>query len=290
MIDVVVLNYNDADTVCAYVNNIKSYKSVEHIVIVDNHSTDTSLDRFYNSFRDSSKVDVISTSRNGGYGYGNNEGVRYLLSKYNSEFVLISNPDVIYNEGTIINCREFLEKNSQFAVVAPRMKNLIGEYVNCAWNIPSWIVLASGHTFLLEKRFPMKYLALDESTEEYIQADCVAGSMLMIRSDYFKNIGMYDEKIFLYHEETSLGIRMKEAGYKSAILINESFIHAHSVSINRTINSRIGKEKIMLTSAMHILQDNYNLSIVKKVMINTICVVNRCEFVLRELKGKLKRK
>ena len=43
MIDVLVLNYNDAMTTLNYVNKIKTYKNVRHILVVDNFSTDNSV-------------------------------------------------------------------------------------------------------------------------------------------------------------------------------------------------------------------------------------------------------
>lgn len=77
MLGCVILNFNDSETTKKLVNNIKGYKVIDYIIIVDNKSTDTSfleLKRFEN---EDSKIKVIESPKNGGYGYGNNVGICY---------------------------------------------------------------------------------------------------------------------------------------------------------------------------------------------------------------------
>lgn len=65
MVDLVVLNYNDAITVKEYLNKVIQYKSVNHIVVVDNSSSDNSYIQLKQLQSD--KVHVIQTMENGGY-------------------------------------------------------------------------------------------------------------------------------------------------------------------------------------------------------------------------------
>ena len=81
MLGVVVLNYNDAETVEKNISKIRDYSVIDHIVIVDNSSTDNSYDRLKKLCSD--RIDVVKTDRNGGYGYGNNFGIKYLIKNYN---------------------------------------------------------------------------------------------------------------------------------------------------------------------------------------------------------------
>ena len=73
MVDLVVLNYNDAITVKEYLNKVIQYKSVNHIVVVDNSSSDNSYIQLKQLQSD--KVHVIQTMENGGYAKGNNIGI-----------------------------------------------------------------------------------------------------------------------------------------------------------------------------------------------------------------------
>ena len=106
MIDVLILNYNDAETTLSYIDHIVDYKVIHKIVVVDNCSTDDSVVLFQKHHFD--KVEVIATKENGGYGSGNNYGIKYLVENYNSDYILISNPDVIVEENTIIQLELFL--------------------------------------------------------------------------------------------------------------------------------------------------------------------------------------
>ena len=70
MIDILVLNYNDAETTSIFVKSVKSFSSVRMVLVVDNHSTDNSLNKL--KLLQEDKVVVIQTEKNGGYGSGNN--------------------------------------------------------------------------------------------------------------------------------------------------------------------------------------------------------------------------
>jgi N-acetylglucosaminyl-diphospho-decaprenol L-rhamnosyltransferase len=65
--------------------------------------------------------------------------------------------------------------------------------------------------------------------------------------------GLYDEDIFLYSEELILGYKLKNSGYKSLLLITDTYIHHHSVSIDKTYSSYFKKKKKLLESKMFYL-------------------------------------
>ena len=91
-IGVVILNYNDSETSIKLISSLEKYDIVNRIVIVDNCSTDDSFTIL--SQNTSSKVEVVKSARNGGYGYGNNYGIRYLNETVHPSHILIANPDV----------------------------------------------------------------------------------------------------------------------------------------------------------------------------------------------------
>lgn len=265
MLDIVVLNYNDSQQTIRYLRNISSYKNIGHIAVVDNNSTDKSFEELKKY--ENAKIHVIQSGRNGGYGYGNNYGVKYLCSKHSSRYIAITNPDVEYSQECLNACEQFLEKhkNEKYAIVAPKMKNILGEVVTTsAWMIPTWKEYTFFPLGVLGKRYKLKYANLQNENDGYIDCDCVAGSMLVVDAKAFKEMGMYDEDIFLYCEETVLGIRAKSVGYKTAILTNYSFVHAHSVSINKAIKSKLKQLDLMWQSRMFTLEKYYHIGRMKK--------------------------
>lgn len=95
----VVLNYNDYNTIEKFLNNAIHIESIDKLIVVDNCSTDNSFEKLC-AF-ESEKTDVIKTEKNGGYAYGNNFGVKYAMDKYSPKYVFISNPDVEFDTEVI---------------------------------------------------------------------------------------------------------------------------------------------------------------------------------------------
>ena len=259
----VILNYNDYTTTINLLNRIKSFNLLNRIIVVDNCSKDNSYQAL-KEFEDS-KIKVIQSTRNGGYGYGNNLGIKYLKEIDNPDFILIANPDVQFTENVI---NQMIENTSDdVALIAPLTLDMSGNVqLPVAWKVPRLKDFFLFSSIVLNKLFkPMSY------TKDYFQKDicevgCVQGSFFMINA---KNIGdrIYDENIFLYFEESCLGKMFQDRGLKTILLTNVTYIHAHSVSINKTIKSEVNKRRIMLDSFLQYFKDYYHYpDIVIKIM------------------------
>ncbi|MDR2409250.1 MAG: glycosyltransferase [Bacteroidales bacterium] len=118
-IGIVVLNYNDSQSVQNLITLISGYQSINHIVIVDNMSTDNSFDVLKNL--ENNKCSVVSSGRNGGYAYGNNVGMTYLIDNYQSDIIFIANPDVIFEENFVVRIVESLINHKEYAVLSGLM-------------------------------------------------------------------------------------------------------------------------------------------------------------------------
>lgn len=283
MVGVVVLNYNDSETTEKYVSVIQQYDYINHIVVVDNASTDNSFDRLINL--KSKKTDVIRSDYNGGYGYGNNFGIKFLAAEYGVDYIAITNPDVEYSEETLIKCVSFLEdhKSDKFVICAPKMKNLDGKCIRSAWSVPNINDYYSGKLRLVGHGDRYNYVDADPD-EGFVECGCVAGSMLVVNQRFFSEIGMYDENIFLYCEESAIGIKCKQHGFKTALLYNCSFIHAHSVSINKNIKRKRKQNSILWKSRNYILRDYYGIKGFQWVPVKIMQFLSMIEVILREIK------
>ena len=138
MLCYIILNYNDSKTTKNCVESIRNFNSIDHIIIVDNSSTDDSYEKLLLLI--DSKVDVIRTSHNGGYGSGNNYGVLYAKEKYNPDLIVISNPDVLIQEDSVIECMNFLLSHQDATIAVPLMlDNEENPCFNCVWKVPTYI-------------------------------------------------------------------------------------------------------------------------------------------------------
>ena len=105
-----------------------------------------------------------------------------------------------------------------------------------------------------------------------------------------KDIGYFDERTFLYNEETILAHKMKQNRYKQAILVNEKVIHYQGVSINKSINNWKFKSKILEESRLVYLENYLKVSKIKIMFFKILFYIGKYEkFLLINLKQKLKR-
>ena len=104
----VVVNYNDSETTLAQIRRIRDYAALDRIIVVDNASTDRSLAALRAVA--GGKVTVLAAKRNGGYGAGNNLGIRYAAAR-GFTYALIANPDAEFTEDCLRGLVSALEKN-----------------------------------------------------------------------------------------------------------------------------------------------------------------------------------
>lgn len=238
---VIIVNYNDIQDTVNYVKKIEKYEIIDRIVVVDNLSTVkdafTTLKKLENE-----KTIVIESDKNGGYNYGNNFGIKYLESKNEKyDYFIISNPDIDIEQKAIKNSLEVLEKNVDVAVVAPRMFNIQDKPMRRGcWKTRTFLLDVIHSTRFLEILF-YSILRKGEYTEkEYskneLQVEAISGAFFIIKNEILQEIGLFDEKVFLFYEEDILSYQLKKLGYKIISLNSEKFIHYESQSIGKSFN------------------------------------------------------
>lgn len=237
----VIVNYNDSQRTLKLIKKIDCFSSINHIIVVDNCSTDDSypkLEKF-----ESEKFHLIKPQKNGGYGYGNNFGA-VKAKELGSDYILIANPDVDFSDECVQHMAQIMNKFSKCAVVGAKEIKM-GVY---AWRYTSAIddILSASLIFnkLLKKRYyEKKYFA----NKDYVEVDLVPGCFLLIDLLKFFEVGGYDESIFLYEEEKILFCRLKKK-YISLIDLNAEYAHNHVESHSYALNAILVGKKRLLTS------------------------------------------
>ena len=207
------------------------------IVVVDNASGDGSFEHIQNAAKQAGwlhndRVRVIQSPVNGGFGAGMNVGMASGLSNgARPAFYYLLNSDAFANEDTIANLRDFLLKN-------PRA-GLAGSYVHgtddtphcTAFRFPSIAAEFEGaaHTGIVSRLLAKARVPMDLPTTA-AQVDWTAGASLMIRSDVIQDVGPFDERFFLYFEETELCHRAACAGWTTYYVPDSTIAHVGSAS------------------------------------------------------------
>lgn len=264
-ISCIVLNYNDPEHTIKLIKEIYTYKNIDNIVIVDNKSTDNSLEILRPC--ENEKITVISSDCNGGYGYGNNFGIRYSKNKLNSTHAIVANPDVVFSEEVVDDCLKAFDLNNNVCLSTCLQKDRYDDLINLlAWSLPSKKNLIFANEYLFRHTF-FKRKGVNVFGEDYMFVDCIPGSFFVVDIDKFLEIGGYNERMFLYNEENWLGYKFKEKGYLTVLITKKVYRHEHSVSIDKSIPSVSRQRKQLYNSTIVVLEDVFNVKSFEKFLI-----------------------
>ena len=242
---ILVLNWNNAKDTIDCLQSIFALNSKTFcIVICDNYSTDNSVadissylkrigvdatiieeDQVY---KDLNQFVIIRNKRNYGYAGGNNRGLRYVINNNLSDYVWILNNDVIVDSDSM----KYLELTCQ---------NLSGQGICGSLTLYAdnrRVVWANGggiyNRFLAHSKCIDENLYLDNTSDikEPGGIDFIAGSSFFMSVELLKDVGFFDERYFLYFEETDYCLRAKRKGYQLKV-VPESIIY-HKVGASTT--------------------------------------------------------
>ncbi len=195
------------------------------IIVVDNNSDDSVGEILAWQFPE---VVFIQNARNSGMGGGNNVGIRRAQGKY----VIIMNPDTIAFSDTFTKLFEYMEAHPEAGIVGPRQFNPDQSVQDSRYR---WHTLATPfvrRTFVGRsnsgRRAVERFMLHDISKDKTIEPDWLLGSCLCIRKKALDQVGGFDERFFLYFEDTDLCRRFWTAGWCVVYYPEARIIHNHN--------------------------------------------------------------
>ena len=148
--------------------------------------------------------------KNEGYCFGNNLGIK--LSK--TRLVFILNPDVRLQNGTLEELDRVLNEIKNFTILAPTLANN---------------ELKEG--FGLTKNYG-SYKKTLNTTSDFFEVDYIQGCALLLDKTELKNIGFFDENIFMYFDDIDLCKRIKNLGKKIYVSRKAKIRHLGAKAVN----------------------------------------------------------
>lgn len=218
---IIVLNFNSKKETIECLGVLeKSRERGWEIVVVDNGSTDDSI-KTVKQLR-VNELRVIKNKKNLGYAGGNNVGIRWAL-KNGADYVLILNPDVVVRKGAIGQLL-VAAKVSGAGIVGPKILTPDGKI----WS-------AGG--IIDKKRFTAGLIGVGETDRgQYRQArevDFISGTAMLVSRKVFEEVGLLDERYFLYYEDVDFCQRVKLAGFKIVFAPKAVVVHKESTSVGK---------------------------------------------------------
>jgi N-acetylglucosaminyl-diphospho-decaprenol L-rhamnosyltransferase len=223
-IAVVVVTYNSAEVLPGLIFSLEAGMAgtAWHLVVVDNDSTDDTLDLTKQVSPDAT---VVRAGGNYGYAAGINLGVS---AARQGDAILVLNPDVRLRPGCAATLATALAAPG-VGVVAPHLEDGSGRLIYSIRREPT-LLRTLGDAFLGADRAGRRTALGEVSTNPaaYLvprTIDWAEGSTLMISRRCWGAVGPWDESFFLYSEETDFALRARDAGYAVRYVPDARAVH-----------------------------------------------------------------
>lgn len=187
------------------------------VVVVDNASDDGSPELVRNKFP---QVHLLRNTVNLGYGKANNQAIKRAKGTY----VLLLNSDIVVQKDSIGSLYRFTKGNKKVFVGGQLINENGSLQASCGpfYSLPvvAIMLFAKGDYWGVTRSSPL----------ETKRVDWVSGACLMGRKSVFVDVGLFDEKIFMYMDEIEFLYRARMKGYTTFFYPLARFIHTGAAS------------------------------------------------------------
>ena len=202
-IGLVTITYNSADVLQPFLDCVwkQSHKNLV-LYVIDNSSSDSTNTIL--SEQTESRLSLINNAENFGVAKANNQGIEKAIADGCNQILIINN-DVEF-ESTLIEKLIKVQVEKKCSLVTPKM--MYYDKPNHIWYAGSWFIKKKGY---LPLHRGMK--ELDEGKyNETIEVEYAPTCCLLVKKEVFKDVGMMDEKYFVYFDDTDFSYRVWKDG------------------------------------------------------------------------------
>jgi len=208
------------------------------VLVVDNNSPDDTVAVVESGFP---QVQLIRRATNDGFAVANNVALRDTTSPY----VLVLNPDTRLEAGTLDHLIGEMERDTTIGVLGCRLLTSDGSLDHAAKrSFPS--PLSAAKYFILKslRRTGSDYVRPDIDDDDVADVDAVNGAFMLIRAAALHQVGLLDEKYWMYGEDLDWCARFKDAGWR---VVYDGRVIAHHIKGGSTG----GRRPLMLNYHFH---------------------------------------
>ncbi|MDO8573141.1 MAG: glycosyltransferase family 2 protein [Candidatus Daviesbacteria bacterium] len=241
-IAIITLNYNGKKDTLELLESLSSLRTMNYelrTIVVDNGSVDGSVSVIHQAFPE---VDILQTGNNSGFSGGFNKGIDYAKIWGADYFLLINNDCVIKDDNLLAELLRTIQSDPKKGFVSPKIyfapgfefrkdykKEDLGKVIWYAGGKFDWDNIQSVHRGIDE---------IDIGQYDWVEeTEIFSGACVLIRKEVFEKTGGFDERFFLYFEDSDLAKRALDAGFR--IYYDGSVSIYHKVSRSTGIGSKI---------------------------------------------------
>jgi GT2 family glycosyltransferase len=227
VVSVVVISYNTRQMTLDCLRTLYADLAdlPAEVFVVDNASSDGSVAAVAEAFPN---VRVIANPNNVGFGAANNQAMRVARG----EFIMLLNSDAFPKPGTTRTLVDYLRSHPKVGVVGPKLLNADGSTQQSCYRFPTpgqaWrenlgISAAFGDHPVLGD-----YRTWPHDRERDVE--WIIGACMLLRRTVFEQVGGFDERFFMYAEETDWQRRIRDAGWEIAFTPAAEVMHLGGAS------------------------------------------------------------
>ena len=258
-VSIIIVNYNTKDLTLNCIKSIyQQTKDIEfEIIVVDNASSDGSMQAIREHFP---QVILIEAGDNIGFGRANNLGVK----SAKSEFLFLLNSDTLFVENSLKKLYDFYKLNQaelDLGVLGCFLINengVINGFGDAFPNVTSIIESKIKAIPFIDKLYFRSQPKTCDFNKLYFEVDYVLGADMFLSKKLFKVLNGFDERYFMYFEESDLQLKVRELGLHNFIYTGTKIVHLEGKSFKEKISNF--KRKIVHKSEISYIKKNYSES------------------------------
>jgi GT2 family glycosyltransferase len=225
LLSIVIVNFNAEKLLQRCLSSVyaETKKILFDVWVVDNNSMDTSIPMMRQNFP---QVNLIENKENLGFAKANNQAIARCIGNY----ILLLNPDTLILQNALEKMVEFMDGNPTVGICGCKVLNEDGTFqLACRRTIPTpgvaFFRLTGLSTLFPRNKIMAKYNLTYIDPDERQEVDAVSGAFLMIRRELVEDIGLLDERFFMYGEELDWCLRAKKAEWTVMYYPDAEIIH-----------------------------------------------------------------
>lgn len=202
-------------------------RSAELLYVIDNSPEETLRD-VVESMNDPRVL--YRHVENRGYGAAHNVAIRDAMSR-GSDFHLVVNPDVWWHGDVVGKMVDFMRENPDVALMGPKVYYPDGmlQYTVRMLPTPFDLILKRFLPKKISERRMRRYLLEEADHSRPFRCSYLQGSFMLFRMSELKDVGLFDERFFMYPEDIDISRRISES-YDALYWPEVSVIHEHAAA------------------------------------------------------------
>jgi GT2 family glycosyltransferase len=249
LLDIIIVNYNSTDLLLRCLESVYDcIKKISlNVYVQDNNSRD-GIDRVGLLF-----PQVILTKNS--YNMGFARAVNRALEQGTSPHVLILNPDCVLGDDSFESLLRYMKENPDVGILGPKILNGDGSIQGSARSFPTPLSALFGRNTCLTRWFPKNRMSRKNIlTSEAVgtapvEVGWVSGACMLARRKALDDVGLMDERFFMYWEDADWCKRMWDMGWKVVYFPRASIVHYVGGS----------SEKLLIRSVLEFHKSSYHL-------------------------------